>query len=141
MNTFLGAHASSVLTVSRLLTEHARCLRSQGASSPITKTRRREESQKISRRLRGEIFFGCCWVAPCSSVVSIRVIRGKSFRRRFFPLSKLTERATVYALYLAASRSTARHHAPVSLRITPACRVLPVRLLATPPRRLHWGRF
>src|SRR5213596_532589 len=56
MNTFLGAHASSVLTVSRLLTEHARCLRSQGASSPITKTRRREESQKISRRLRGETF-------------------------------------------------------------------------------------
>src|SRR2546422_9781040 len=97
MNTFLGAHASSVLTVSRLLTEHARCLRSQGASSPITKTRRREESQKISRRLRVFVvrFFWLRLAALCSSVVSIRVIRGKSFWSRFFPLSKLTERGTV----------------------------------------------
>ena len=53
MRVFLGANASSVLTVSRP-TEHAGCVRSQGRNLCVSAVR----------------FFGCGWAALCSSVVS-----------------------------------------------------------------------
>src|SRR5438034_11314306 len=61
----LGAHASSVLTVSRLLPEHARCVRSQENARKSFVF-----CQRISSRLRVFVvrFFGCGFAALCSSV-------------------------------------------------------------------------
>src|SRR5205823_13960200 len=82
----------SVLTVARLLTEHARCVRSQEASSPPSAVRSvlvglchsvlyyyPENPLRFfaSSCLHGEIFW-LRWAALCSSVVSFILCRNKS---------------------------------------------------------------